>query len=69
MITKKELAIAYGIHENTFARRIAEFGIKGRRLITPLQLRKIINELGYPPHSTKGVENILKNPCQLELEI
>ncbi|WP_047452566.1 helix-turn-helix domain-containing protein [Alistipes sp. ZOR0009] len=48
MLTKKELANAYGIHPQTMSSRLKELGITGKQRIKPKDLEKIYEELGKP---------------------
>lgn len=52
MLTKKELALAYGVHPHTLRTRLKEIGIEGKRRISVKDVERIYQELGEPTKKT-----------------
>lgn len=52
MLTKKELAAAYGIHPETLKTRLKEIGITGKKRISIKEQERIYQELGEPVKKT-----------------
>jgi hypothetical protein len=60
MLTKKELAAAYGCHPNTISNRLKHLGVEPNKRIPPKVLQFIYEELGEP---TELAPNTKKNPA------